>query len=210
PGRVARRELPQAAGWGRLVCRPRGGAAGGDLDVDPADHAVANHRHHRGRSAEGTCVARLDRGTGFAGGAGVHFAAARGCSDLHRSCRRFPADTRGALTEPRSNEMTDPDRTHPDGTFDIQVNGYAGVDFNGDDLNEEELHRACAALRADGVSGILATIITDKPARMIGRLKRLIALRGADNLARDVIAGLHIEGPFLSDEPGYRGAHPAD
>lgn len=106
--------------------------------------------------------------------------------------------------------MTDPDRTHTDGTFDIQVNGYAGVDFNGDDLNEEELHRACAALRADGVSGILATIITDTPARMIGRLKRLVALRGADNLARDVIAGLHIEGPFLSDEPGYRGAHPAD
>lgn len=94
--------------------------------------------------------------------------------------------------------------------FDIQINGYGGVDFNQDDLSAEGLHRACESLRADGVGGILATIITELPEKMIGRLKRLVELREADPLAREVIAGLHIEGPFLSPKDGFRGAHPSN
>ena len=45
--------------------------------------------------------------------------------------------------------------------LDLQVNGYAGVDFNAAELSAEQLHHACAALREDGVGGILATVITD-------------------------------------------------
>ena len=45
--------------------------------------------------------------------------------------------------------------------FDLQVNGYGGVDFNKDDLTADELHAACAKLEADGVGGVLATIITE-------------------------------------------------
>jgi len=96
------------------------------------------------------------------------------------------------------------------GYFDIQVNGYGGVDYNQEDLGAEDLHRSCQHLRADGVEGILATIITEAPEKMIGRLQRLVALREADPLAREMIAGLHIEGPFLSPKDGYRGAHPTD
>jgi len=96
------------------------------------------------------------------------------------------------------------------GYFDLQVNGYAGVDFNTDDLSAEALHTACLALRNHGVAGILATIITEHLPVMCGRIKRLASLRAQDDLARKMIAGFHIEGPFLSDAPGYRGAHPAD
>ena len=35
--------------------------------------------------------------------------------------------------------------------FDLQVNGYAGVDFNQDGLQADDLHRACERLDADGV-----------------------------------------------------------
>lgn len=94
--------------------------------------------------------------------------------------------------------------------FDVQVNGYAGVDFNQDDLTAEQLHHACERLAADGVGGILATIITEDVPRMCHRLQRLAALRAADPLAQQIIAGLHVEGPFLNPEPGYRGAHPVD
>ena len=45
--------------------------------------------------------------------------------------------------------------------FDLQVNGYAGVDFNGDQLSSAELRAACEAMRGDGVERFLATIITD-------------------------------------------------
>jgi len=94
--------------------------------------------------------------------------------------------------------------------FDLQVNGYGGVDFNTDGLTAEDLHRACAKLESDGVAGILATFITEKVDLMCARLRRLVELRESDALAKKVIAGIHIEGPFISEKNGYRGAHPLD
>ena len=64
--------------------------------------------------------------------------------------------------------------------FDLQVNGYGGVDFNQDALDAEQLHRACERLEADGVAGLLATIITDDLAAMCHRLSRLAELREAE------------------------------
>src|SRR4051812_7845506 len=94
--------------------------------------------------------------------------------------------------------------------FDLQVNGYAGVDFNQDDVTAEQLHRACEMLAAHGLAGILATIITEDVAVMAHRLSRLVALREQSPLAKQIIAGFHIEGPFLNETDGYRGAHAAD
>lgn len=97
-----------------------------------------------------------------------------------------------------------------DGFVDLQVNGYAGVDFHSDELTADQLHLACAALRRDGVAQILLTITTEDVARMERRLGRVVDLRERDPLARDVVAGIHIEGPFISPLDGYRGAHPRD
>jgi N-acetylglucosamine-6-phosphate deacetylase len=92
--------------------------------------------------------------------------------------------------------------------FDLQVNGYAGVDFNGDSLTDKQMHAACERLLADGVGGILATIITDHVDRMAARLAKIAAIRRRDPLVEQVVAGVHVEGPFISLEPGYVGAHP--
>ena len=92
----------------------------------------------------------------------------------------------------------------------MQVNGYAGVDFNCDNLAPAALHAACLALERDGVVGILATIITEHLETMETRIAQLAKLRAADPLAQRIIAGLHIEGPFLNENAGFRGAHPAD
>lgn len=94
--------------------------------------------------------------------------------------------------------------------FDIQVNGYAGIDFNQDDLQADDLHRACERLRQDGVDGILATIITEEPRKMAARVRRLVNLREQDTLVTETIHGIHIEGPFLNPQNGFRGAHPDD
>jgi N-acetylglucosamine-6-phosphate deacetylase len=96
------------------------------------------------------------------------------------------------------------------GYFDLQVNGYAGVDFNQDGLTADSLHHACERLQADSVGGILATIITDHLASMEERIRTLVRLRDADPLAAALIAGIHLEGPFISPVDGYRGAHPLD
>jgi N-acetylglucosamine-6-phosphate deacetylase len=96
------------------------------------------------------------------------------------------------------------------GYIDLQVNGYGGVDFNQDDLSAEDLHQACESLARDGVRSILAAIITEDLGRMCRRLARLVELRRADPLAAGMIAGFHIEGPFINPADGYRGAHPRD
>jgi N-acetylglucosamine-6-phosphate deacetylase len=96
------------------------------------------------------------------------------------------------------------------GYVDLQVNGYAGVDFNKDALTASELEHACARLDADGVGAFLATIITDDVEAMCRRLATLARLRDESTLAARLMAGIHIEGPFLNGAAGYRGAHPAD
>ncbi|MEX0886032.1 MAG: hypothetical protein WD009_06290 [Phycisphaeraceae bacterium] len=96
------------------------------------------------------------------------------------------------------------------GYIDVQVNGYAGVDFNQDALSSEDFHRACEALAAAGVASFLPTIVTEHLDKMAARLARLVELRVQDDLARQLITAVHIEGPFLSPLDGYRGAHPAD
>lgn len=92
--------------------------------------------------------------------------------------------------------------------LDLQVNGYAGTDFNRDDLTAEALHHACHCLREDGCDAILATFITDDVATLERRMSTLVKLREKDPLAQEVIAGIHIEGPFINPEKGYVGAHP--
>lgn len=93
--------------------------------------------------------------------------------------------------------------------FDLQVNGYAGVDFNRDDWNVSQLESACERLRRDEVRGILATIITAPLDQMAARLGKLVEARRTSPKVADLIAGFHIEGPFLNEQPGYIGAHPA-
>ena len=95
-------------------------------------------------------------------------------------------------------------------TLDLQVNGFAGVDFNRDDLTPGALHAACSAAREHGADQFLATIITDSPAAMTARVGRIAEFRDKDPLCREIIAGIHVEGPFLNGEPGYIGAHPRE
>lgn len=100
--------------------------------------------------------------------------------------------------------------TQIDGSIDLQVNGYVGVDFNSNDVSVEQFRHACDALREDGVASILATVITDSLENLERRLRSIVAAREADALIADVIGGVHIEGPFLNPEAGYIGAHPAE
>lgn len=98
----------------------------------------------------------------------------------------------------------------PAGYVDLQVNGYADVDFNADVLAEERVVAVCRRLRGEDVAGILATVITADIDAMCRRLANIVRVREADATTADVIWGIHIEGPFLNEEPGYIGAHPKE
>lgn len=98
----------------------------------------------------------------------------------------------------------------PPPSFDLQINGWRGVDFNDDQLTVEQLHQVCRELSEHGVKRFLATLITDQFPAMLRRTQLLTRLIAADSLANRMIAGIHLEGPFLNPEPGYIGAHQAD
>ncbi|HJQ82272.1 MAG TPA: N-acetylglucosamine-6-phosphate deacetylase [Lacipirellulaceae bacterium] len=98
----------------------------------------------------------------------------------------------------------------PNGYIDLQVNGYAEVDFNADRLEAEQVAAVCRRLRQDGIAGILATIITADFEAMCRRMANIVRLRDEDRAIADLIWGIHMEGPFLNEQPGYIGAHPAE
>ena len=91
--------------------------------------------------------------------------------------------------------------------LDPQVNGFAGVDFQRDELSGEKLLAATRGLRASGCTRFLFTLVTDEWPKLVGRLERVNRLRAAHEELRHAIAGWHVEGPFLSTEPGFHGAH---
>ena len=97
-----------------------------------------------------------------------------------------------------------------DGFVDLQVNGYADVDFNCDELSTERVTAVCQRLRADGLAGILATVITADVDAMCRRLSIICRICESDSAIAGMICGIHIEGPFLNERPGYIGAHPAE
>jgi N-acetylglucosamine-6-phosphate deacetylase len=90
---------------------------------------------------------------------------------------------------------------------DLQINGYGGIDFQRDQLTVNDLLLAARQLRKAGCTRFLLTLITDEWSKLISRLRRLREVRAQSPELQSAIAGWHIEGPFLSSEAGFRGAH---
>lgn len=97
-----------------------------------------------------------------------------------------------------------------EGFLDIQVNGFAAVDFNRPELAVEELLRATRAMWRSGVTRFFPTVITASVKNISGTLKAIARAREQEPILRRAIPGIHLEGPFLAPEDGPRGAHPAD
>jgi len=87
------------------------------------------------------------------------------------------------------------------GFLDLQVNGFAGVDFNDPATTTDQVHRALAAMRAHGVTSLLPTIISS-PADRFEQCTRMLL-----HVNAKAILGIHMEGPYISPDDGPRGAH---
>jgi N-acetylglucosamine-6-phosphate deacetylase len=90
------------------------------------------------------------------------------------------------------------------GLFDLQVNGFGGIDFNAPGLTPDRVTEALARMRATGVTRCLPTLITSSFDRFAPNARVLAGTTSA------AIAGLHMEGPYISPEDGARGAHPRE
>jgi len=93
--------------------------------------------------------------------------------------------------------------------WDIQVNGRAGHSFSSANLTVDQVAAIVRGQDQLGAARCCPTLIT-APADQL--LHGAATIAGAcENLpdVRERIVGIHLEGPFISDLEGYRGAHPA-
>jgi N-acetylglucosamine-6-phosphate deacetylase len=94
------------------------------------------------------------------------------------------------------------------GLVDLQVNGFAGIDLNGPNVSPEQVSELTRALLRVGVTSYLPTVVTGMPDEIEARLSAISASIRTDTLTAACVAGIHLEGPFISPEDGARGAHP--
>lgn len=93
------------------------------------------------------------------------------------------------------------------GFIDLQVNGFAGVDYNSPQSTPEEIERSIGVLFSTGVTRFFPTVITGDPAKMVAALANLAAARESIEHG-SAMEAFHVEGPYISAEEGPRGAHP--
>lgn len=96
------------------------------------------------------------------------------------------------------------------GWVDLQVNGWMGLDYNGDTLDSASFRNICMKLAASGTTRHLPTIITASRDDILRRLNKLRTLRADSPWLSSRIPGFHVEGPFISKLDGPRGAHNSD
>ena len=90
---------------------------------------------------------------------------------------------------------------------DLQVNGRIGIGFTDGDLSEEGVLKVVEALRDGGTAGFLATLPTCPDETALNSLRTIRrAMKKYAECERRII-GFHMEGPFVSNVPGYSGAH---
>ena len=99
------------------------------------------------------------------------------------------------------------------GFIDLQVNGYKGVDFTGDGgtipLTIESCAAACRAYLAEsGCVAFCPTIVTSHEHEYATTIPILTAVMEMPEF-EGRLPGIHLEGPFLSQEDGAKGAHRA-
>jgi N-acetylglucosamine-6-phosphate deacetylase len=105
------------------------------------------------------------------------------------------------------------DRIAP-GFIDIQVNGFAGVDYNDPSASSEVIAHSIRKMFATGVTRFFPTVITGSEEHMLRALRNLA--RAKEEFVRcglpegHAMEAFHVEGPHIAREEGPRGAHPVE
>lgn len=91
-------------------------------------------------------------------------------------------------------------------SFDLQVNGAFGVDYSSPEMTADDFCRATEKILETGCTRFLPTVITSSMGlyrRNLPMINKEIRRHGWEY----ELPGFHLEGPFISPEPGAVGAH---
>lgn len=104
----------------------------------------------------------------------------------------------GAGAAPRQPDVDLPDAVIVPGFVDIHVHGGGGATYTNGDVSE--IQRAATFHRGHGTTTTLASLVTAPPANLLAAVRVL-----AESTREGVVAGIHLEGPWLSAV--HCGAH---
>lgn len=93
------------------------------------------------------------------------------------------------------------------GWIDLQVNGFGGYDFNGDATYSEDVIGVTNQLHKKGVTAYLPTVITGSFQRIEQALAMIAQTCHSNETVAKSVLGIHLEGPYLAEQDGPRGAH---
>ncbi len=108
------------------------------------------------------------------------------------------------------SEIDDLDPWVAPALWDLQTNGRWGVSFSDGSLTVEQVARIVRAHDVLGVARLCPTLITASRDALRHGVSAIAAACDADPEIERRILGIHLEGPWISPEDGYRGAHPRD
>src|SRR3954471_5687774 len=114
------------------------------------------------------------------------------CSGIDVATGRF-VEVEFGETITAVRELSDPSTTElwlAPGFVDIQVNGFAGVDFNNPEASLDDIARALETVVRTGVTRCLPTVITGAPNDMLQSLRNLTLARAEAPLG-NAVAGFH-------------------
>jgi N-acetylglucosamine-6-phosphate deacetylase len=94
--------------------------------------------------------------------------------------------------------------------WDIQINGRWGHSFSSPDLTVEQVAEIVRAQATLGTARLCPTLITAPAESMSHGVRTIAAACDAFPDVAACVVGIHLEGPFISERDGYRGAHPID
>jgi N-acetylglucosamine-6-phosphate deacetylase len=95
------------------------------------------------------------------------------------------------------------------GLWDLQVNGYAGQAFSSPELTPPHVADIGRKMFGFGVTRFLPTLTTERQEVLLHGLRTIDEACRCDPTLDRQVAGIHLEGPYISSVDGPRGAHPA-
>jgi N-acetylglucosamine-6-phosphate deacetylase len=94
--------------------------------------------------------------------------------------------------------------------YDMQINGHAGVWFGQPNITPEQVLQTLEPHYAFGVTRMFPTLITNSDENFRTGFSAIREACEQEGWADELVAGCHLEGPYLSPEDGPRGAHPRE
>lgn len=96
------------------------------------------------------------------------------------------------------------------GLFDLQINGHGGTWFSNQGLTADDVVAILEPHFAHGVTRLCPTLITASTQALAAGFAAIDEACRQQPWVERMVPGCHLEGPYISDEDGPRGAHPLE